>query len=88
MQISEYIPTGYDNRLSRTQLSIITGLDDRKVRDLISNSKAVIISKDGGYFQPSDDERNLVEEYYRKEQARVRTLAVKLRRLRKYVEYD
>ena len=55
--VTMYIQHGYDNRMSRKELSFLTGLTDRTVREAIEEHNTFdenepIISFDGGYFYP------------------------------------
>ena len=51
--ITDYIPTGKANAVTRSQLCAQTGLDDRKVRELIEAARhngELIINNGSGYF--------------------------------------
>ena len=39
MDIVDYIPFGRENAVTRTQLRIMTGMNDRKIRDKISEAE-------------------------------------------------
>lgn len=58
MRIEEYIPFGFENRVSRDSLVALTGLSDATIRHLISEAKelrGVIICSSChyvGYFRP------------------------------------
>lgn len=54
MDIANYIPMGSKNAISREDLRILTGLDDRTLRDQINKSEELIINlTDGrGYYRP------------------------------------
>lgn len=56
MDIVDYIPFGRENAVTRTQLRIMTGMNDRKIRDKISEAKrdtVILNMQDGkGYFRP------------------------------------
>lgn len=60
--IADYIPYGHDNGVSLDELYYITGIDERRIRKEISESKDLIINmQDGkGYFRPTRDEIELV----------------------------
>lgn len=79
--IEELIPLGRANAVSRKYLASVTGLDDRKVRRLISNSTAPIVNLGYGYFQPNMEDSVDVSEaraYVAQERARIRSLEEKL----------
>ena len=61
-KVSEYIPEGHKNAIKREDLRILTGLDDRTLRDQINKSDELIINMgDGeGYFKPSPEDYHLV----------------------------
>lgn len=59
IKIDIYIPIGKENAVSREFLRTMTGLPDRKVRQMIEASRdeghIIINDQDGrGYYQPSD----------------------------------
>ena len=62
MKITDYIPKGKENAVTRTELVIRTGICDRKVRQEIENARAdgaiICNDQDGkGYYLPeSNDE--------------------------------
>ncbi len=70
--IADYIPVGYRNAITRTELAIRTGLDDRQMRDAIKRSPALICNlQDGhGYFRPAAREGTLVRAYLQQEARR------------------
>lgn len=81
--ISDYIPIGYEKRVSRAYLAAVTRLKDRDVRRLIEKSDALIVSADGGYFIPdfsnqADSQHCLA--YMVSEKNRIETLSEKYRR--------
>lgn len=63
MKIEDLISYGHDNAITGKELSILSGISERKIRDMIANSKELIINmQDGrGYFKPLPSEGNLVE---------------------------
>lgn len=48
INIADYIPVGYYNRITREQLMLRTGYSDRKIRDMIADSEELIINVDKG----------------------------------------
>ena len=84
--IENYIPVGYENRISRAGLCAKVKCTDRDVRNAIEASNEPIISIDGGYFIPGDGEEHLARQYYNQERARMRSIMHKLKKFRRYVE--
>lgn len=81
--ISEYIPKGHDNRVSRAYLRSITHMTDRKIREEIAESEEPIFSFNGGYFRHKNKKDIPYEEdYLRKEAARAKTLNRKVKALK------
>lgn len=81
INIEELIPTGRENAVSRKHLVSITGLNDRIIRQLISDSTAPIVNLGYGYFIPNLEDSVDVSEahaYVAQERARIRTLEEKL----------
>lgn len=72
--IIEVIPFGHDNAVTRSELVMMTGMNDRKVRDEINQCKELIINlQDGhGYFRPLPEEAELVEIWMMLFQSRIR----------------
>ena len=74
MTIIDYIPIGRENAISRRMLCNITGLPDRQMRKEIERTRqqyAILNSQDGsGYYQPSAEEKPLVERWIRQERHR------------------
>lgn len=58
MNIIDYIPVGRENAISRSELSRITGLEDRVVRNYIAKAREHTCicngqGENGGYYIPS-----------------------------------
>lgn len=76
MQIEDYIPFGYQNRISRYSLSSSSRLSDRRMRKEIENAllerNVLIINIDDGYFRPdgSPEDKERAKAYLLREQAR------------------
>ena len=90
MNIADYIPFGKDNAISRKRLSEITGLSDRKLRELIAlerrNTIIINLSNGQGYFQPINGlEDDLVVDYYKQENSRLKRIGWSLLATRKRV---
>lgn len=75
MGIEQFIPVGSKNAIKREDLRILSGLPDRKLRDAINKSEALIINmQDGsGYFIPADNETELVKQWESTSWKRIRT---------------
>lgn len=82
MNIEDYIPIGYENRVSREFLAAQLGATDREIRKAIAEAQEPIINVGGGYFLPGDNEKDQLCKriYIRKELARIKTLNNKLRK--------
>ena len=83
MNISEFIPVGKDNAISRSQLVKLTGLSDRIVRDMIAlerrNTAILNLQNGAGYYIPSESDRADIERYVRQEEARAKSIFWSLR---------
>ena len=82
--IEEYIPFGYERRVSRGYLVEILHVQDREIRDAIKNARLrgiLIASRDGGYFQPDNSDRDgtYFDDYLRSEYSRLGEIANVLR---------
>ena len=80
LKIIDYIPHGHANAVTRQQLSSITGLSDRCVREMIeheSDSEHPILNmQDGkGYFQPEYDEMSLVRICIKQNESRAKSIS-------------
>ena len=78
MNILDYIPVGHENAVTRKKLCNITGLSDRKVRQLIEDARKdnVILNlgDSKGYFKPKIGEERLVTICKRKEISRYKAI--------------
>jgi hypothetical protein len=90
MNIVSLIPIGYENAITRAELRTLTGLPDRKVRDMIFQARRetpILNLQDGkGYFKPTEDERELVERYLKQEESRFKTIAWTLHSAREFLK--
>ena len=78
--IEEYIPFGYNRRVSRDYLRLILHIPDRSVRAMIEEAAErgiLIISADGGYFRPTEADEKYVGQYFGKEDKRFRSISHK-----------
>lgn len=92
MNILDYIPEGHENAINLNQLVIRTGLERRKVRELIersnynSETQPIVNMMDGnGYFIPTAEESDCIKRYIISEKSRARNLERKIRNLEKYL---
>jgi hypothetical protein len=81
LDITNFIPVGHRNAVSRKYLVSATGLSDREVRRAIEMSESPIINLGRGYFIP--DERDEVDcseaaAYVAQERARIRAIEEKI----------
>ena len=83
MNISEFIPVGKENAISRSQLVKLTGLSDRIVRDMIAlerrNTAILNLQNGAGYYIPSDSDRAEIERFIKQEEARAKSIFWSLR---------
>lgn len=91
MNIADYIPFGKDNAISRKRLSEITGLSGRKLREVIAlerrNTIIINLSNGQGYFQPINGlEDDLVVDYYKQENSRLKRIGWSLLATRRRVK--
>lgn len=93
IDILEYIPFGHDNAITRKGLSIVLGIDDRMVRDLIHDARekhTILNLQDGkGYFRPDPDKPSdiaFVKRYVMQEESRIRNTGMSLKAARKFLK--
>ena len=89
--ITEYIPYGANNAITRDELLkvadyFVEGITDRSMRRLLEASKQngniIINMQDGrGYFRPENKEE--IERYIRQEEARAKKIQFNLKSARK-----
>lgn len=83
IDILDFIPYGKtDKPISRENLCVLTGLDDRTVREAISRAKTEypIINVGNGYYIPDDPDDPNLKAYIIKEMHRIRAISRGLRR--------
>lgn len=84
MNITNYIPKGKENAITRKDLCKITGLSDRNVRERISQARreTVIINLQNGkgYYQPTEAAE--IEQFVRQETARLKSIGWSLKAAR------
>ena len=82
MNITDHIPQGYKNAISRKDLCKKTGLGDRLVRRLIEESRrnTIIISNDdgSGYWiypeTPTEQEKQLLCKFVKQQESRAKSI--------------
>lgn len=89
MEISDFIPYGHENGMTARELSDLTGITERKIRDRIAlerHNVVILNMQDGqGYFRPREDEGDLVREWVKQEENRLRSIGYGLKAARKAV---
>lgn len=84
--IEDYIPAGYNNRVSRGYLHEILHVPDRTVRQMIEdavNRGILIVSADGGYFRRKDERDDVyIRQYIISESNRFKSQSHKNKQLR------
>lgn len=86
--IENYIPFGYENRISREKLSADTHMSDRKIRKLMEESllyrDTLIINIDNGYFRPDGSlgDRQKAKAYLYREQMRTSSCSKRCKAIR------
>ncbi len=82
MNITDYIPTGSNNAISRKNLCAVTGLSDRIVRGLIEEARRetiIISNNDGsGYWLypefPTEQEKELLRKFVKQQESRAKSI--------------
>lgn len=78
-RITDYIPTGRENAVTRVHLREVTGLPDRKVREEIEQARrkgAIIINaQDGAGYYQSEDIKDIAKQYRQNERRALSILA-------------
>lgn len=74
MLVTDLIPYGHDNAVTRAELVARTGFTDRAIRMDINRSDELILNlQDGkGYFKPLPEEGHLVAQWERLFKARIK----------------
>lgn len=85
VDMTQYIPRGYRNGVSREELRRRTKLSDRKIRECIewtSENVETVFSYSGRYFLYScDEDRPYCKNYFYREKIRANTQNRKIRRM-------
>lgn len=84
--ITNLIPHGQKNAITRKELCTQTGLSDRMVRLLIEKARKeyciLNLGDGGGYFQPEDTEKELIYIWIRQEMSRISKIEANLQEAR------
>lgn len=90
IDILDYIRTGHDRAITRAELSNLTGIDDRTIRDMIHYARRdipILNMQDGrGYFVPDMnilEERMMLMKYIRQEESRLKSIGWALKTARR-----
>lgn len=90
MDIMKFIPHGKRNAVSGKELKLLTGLDERTVKQQIANARlkgsvicSILDGNRGGYFIPEAPEEAV--EYVRTEQCRIASAQAALRSAEKFI---
>jgi hypothetical protein len=90
IDILDYIRTGHDRAITRAELSDLTGIDDRTIRDMIHYARRdipILNMQDGrGYFVPDMnilEERMMLMKYIRQEESRLKSIGWALKTARR-----
>lgn len=85
-----FIPFGKENAISREELCRLTGMNDRAIREIISQLRreyCILNNQDGrGYYRPLVDETKYVQEYIRQETRRAKSIFWSLEGARNWME--
>lgn len=83
MNIVEFIPTGHANAINGKELAELTGQTVREIRREVSYARqdnVILNLQDGkGYFLPDETENELVVDWLKQEESRLKRHALSLR---------
>lgn len=86
MNIIEIIPKGRKHAITRENLSIVTGLNDRELRNAIAKSGEVVINNGYGYFIPTKWDRDEVKKYEMSIRSRIKEETKRRKELLKWLK--
>lgn len=85
IDILDFIPKGRENAIKRSKLILLTGLSDRKIRELIADARreTVIINLQtgDGYYIPTTKEE--IERFVKQEEHRLKSIGYSLKAARR-----
>lgn len=86
MDILDYIPYGKENAIRRGSLVLLTGMNDRGVREAISKARRntpILNMQDGsGYYRPTKEELPELRRYVAQEEKRAKSVFYSLKSAR------
>ena len=80
--ITEYIPRGYENRVSRQYLNNVLHITDREIRNEIANSDEIIIHDDGYFIPDGPQDLDHIENYMKREVSRYQSILKRVEKAR------
>lgn len=80
--VNEFIPRGYNNRVSRQYLNDVLHIQDRKIRREIADSDEVIIHDDGYFIPEGPEDLEHIEHYILRETARAAAIHERVEKAR------
>lgn len=86
MSITDYIPVGRENAVSRAYLASMLGVSDRKMRKMIEDERragAIILNAQDGKGYYMTDDLDEMERQYRQDTARAMAILTRRKALRK-----
>ncbi len=93
MNILDYIPVGHKNAVTRQQLCIMTGISDRKVRNMIAETRRATpilnLQNGKGYFLPNENDlidRMALRKFVNQEEHRLKSIGWSLKAARDYAK--
>jgi len=90
--VLDYIGTGKENAITGRELTQLSGLSEREIREVVSNARRqeiILNDQDGaGYYRPAlPEEAANVRHYLVQEESRIQSLNESLMPARKYLDY-
>lgn len=86
MSVTDYIPVGRENAVSRSYLASMLGVSDRKMRKMIEDERragAIILNAQDGKGYYMTDDLDEMERQYRQDTARAMAILTRRKALRK-----
>lgn len=88
--ITDYIPIGHNNAVSRQYLANVTGMKDRDIRDAIHDARrdTVIINVGNGYYRPDPKDAQDMSDlkaYEKQETHRLKSIGWALKATRRMI---
>lgn len=90
MDLTQIIPVGRKNAVSRVQLRARSGLSDRAMREQIAATRReipIINDQSGiGYYIPTEEDLEEAKAFLRQEEARAKSTFLGIRGLRRWIK--